>query len=124
MKTLTLEIAGTPRMMVGVVPVLAHALTAALVRGDSRTLAAALIVTAQEFSAAGFASGEPVTLVPTAALTPLLAREAYRVHCSEKLAKRMCGCMVTYLGDPAPSGDCPKGQRLAAAITSAKEGTL
>lgn len=104
MKTLALKIAADPRYSDDIAVFTPHG--------------APLNSTALRY--AGFEL-EFVTLVTTAALAPLLAREAYRVHCVEKLAKRMCGCTVTYLGDPAPSGDCPDGVRLAAAVTSAKK---
>lgn len=70
--------------------------------------------------AAGFGR-EPVTLIDSASLAPLLAREAYRVHCWEC---HECECYIQVSGTPAPDSLCIDGQRLAAAITSAKEGTL
>lgn len=70
---------------------------------------------------ANFTNGEPVTLVPTASLAPLLARETYRVHCWEC---HECECYIQVSGTPAPDSLCPEGQRLAAAIQPAKEGGM
>lgn len=77
-------------------------------------------LTLSDLRFSGFVPGQSVTLIVTSDLATLLAREDYYAHVNAS----PCRCRFTKLGVPESSWECPIGQRLAAAITSTKEGTL
>lgn len=66
----------------------------------------------------GFTIGDLVTLVDSRTWEQLQKREAYRVHVVEECGTPHCG-FARSNGEPDPAGDCPDGQRLAAAIGAA-----